>query len=202
MLYLKNSKGGDATSLIEDIFAEDLLNRASCLQSLLSALRSSAASTAHFVKTNDVALELLLAAEGLEVSIQTTDLQLTKELLKQHHAEGLLREAQIEHPDVVLFDSVAKAHCYLSESTHSSTLDQIKVLIIFDLNWKRGELKMVLDSVEKQHFKIKTQYFSCFSRLTNKGKLGRWLARLDQSAVKHLIPSLFKKGLYLELTHG
>jgi len=201
MLYLKNSKGGDAISLIEDIFIEDLLNRASCLQSLLAALRSSAASTAHFIKTGHVALELLMAAEGLEVSVLTSDFESSKALLKEHHAENLLREAQIECPEVLLFDSLSMAHRSLSEFTIGSASNQAKVLIIFDLNWKRNDLKLVLEAFDKKDLQIKTLYFGCFSRLTKRGKLGRWLARIDQSVVKHLIPARLKQGLYLELTH-
>jgi hypothetical protein len=201
MLYLKNSKGDAATSLIEDIFIEDLLNRASCLQSLLSAIRSSGASTAHFIKTGHVALELLMAAEGLEVSVLTDYLDVSRTLLKQHHTDHLLREAQIECPQVLLFDSLSMAHRSLSEFTIGSASNQTKVLIVFDLDWKRNDLKLVLETVDKKHLQIKTLYFGCFSRLTKRGKLGRWLARIDQSVVKHLIPARLKQGFYLEITH-
>lgn len=202
MLYLKNSKGSDANSLVKDIFVTDLLNRTSFLYALLTALRASKATSAHFYKSGEVGLELLMAAEGLEVSVDSTAPEASQALLKKHLVQDLLREAPIENTEVLLFDQVHELNEYISNSRFAQTLNQVKLILVVDLNWSKEGLNSLLDSEHIQReFKVKLIHFGYFSRLSNRGRLGRWLGRLDQSILKHVIPNQIKKGIYIELKH-
>lgn len=203
MLFLNNSKGKDATSLVEDIFIHDVLNAASCLPSLLSALRESNATTAHFFKTKSVALELLVAAEGLSVSVDTLTPDLTVALFKKHQVLGLLREAAQRETEVLLFDDVETLNKQILQPPSLQRIQKTKLVLVFDPNRKWTALTNLKHSkLIQDHFTINTLHFGFFSRLTHRGKLGTWMGRLDQSIIKHLIPARFKKGIYIELNHG
>ncbi len=203
MLFLSNSKGKDATSLVEDIFVSDVLNGASCLQQMLTTLRRHEVSSVHVYKTKSISLELLAAAEGLAVSVDTRTPELTDSLFKKHHVLDLICASKISNPDALMFNDLAYLNEQLQEQKVLRQLQNAQLVLVVDPNRCWSEWISLKNNTYIQHnFTLRSQHFGFFTLLTNRGKLGRWLGRIDQSFIQHLIPNRLKRGIYIELSHG
>ena len=196
MLYLKNSKGNEALGLVEAIFKNDLENRTSVLNSMLRVLRESQPKGVYCIGNGTVFLELLVAAEGLPFLLETNAKAESQEILKHYKVDQL---------QLKTLDSIDFALC--------SQLDQLnqvlklralpKNVLVIDVAFNRALWKSLKPKLLANSWKLEEEvFFSFFARLSTKGRLGNFFGRLDQSVLRFLIPSNFKKGIYLHLHHG
>lgn len=197
MLYLNNSKGKDAKGLVEDIFQQEFANRSRVLNLILPILRQESSQRVHCMSNGEIYLELLLAAEGIEFTLETPKPEKSMELLKRYQVEGLVLNQTKHQPDLVFCSKIEQ----VDEMLDSSTLPQ--TILVLDPFYNRTSCMKLRKALISVNLIVKNAcYFSFFTRVTSNGRIGRFLGRLDQSILQYIVPNRLKRGIFLHLTHG
>ena len=197
MLYLKNSKGKEAFGLIEDIFQGDLANRSSTLHRFLKVLREGAPQLVHCEGNGSVFLELLVAAEGMPFTSKSSHEEETQSLLEKHLVKDLRRKTKEPSHFFVICTQVSQVHSLLYSPK------EVQTILLLDVSYDRKEWKSCRVQLASKGFEVKESYhFSFFTRFRDRGKVGRFFGKLDQSFIQHFIPITFKRSIYIHITHG